>query len=30
MKKQLSEFLAGLEAEDPASFIDAVESHVRI
>lgn len=30
MKKQLSEFLAGLYAGDPTSFIDAVESHVRI
>ncbi|KAH7622404.1 putative Condensin-2 complex subunit G2 [Nannochloris sp. 'desiccata'] len=28
MKKQLSEFLAGLYAEDPTSFIDAVESHI--
>jgi hypothetical protein len=30
MKKQLSEFLAALAAEDPTSYIDAIESHVRI
>jgi len=28
--KQLSKFLADLEAENPASFVDAVENHVRI